>query len=416
MTHRISSSVSILIFVVFGAVPSSAQTGEAAQVAATAASPAPVPRILSKDPEYMKLLNPPQGNDFLQTYSTGYREKSAEIEAAIAGLSDENLRSEARGNEWASVSKKDQDRFKYEADVAFNDAKILFSQKHSGDLFEVGHVTYDENNKSLVVQASPTAPLEANFRVIMIPATVNQIYDKFHQIVAQEIDQKARDYVSKAGAGSICARNPDLCLKFEKEDIEKNLRAERIIVAARGDLASKKIDHLLLADYETEGILLELDPNISSLNNAAWRFSIGDIPALPADVAPAETQAQIGQIGESALSANTGESASNAPTPSSPPPTRVRIPDNVTAASIISQAKPQYPPKARESHIEGDVVLHAVIDKEGKISEVQVLSGDDLLAKSALEAVRQWRYKPIIINGEPADVETTITITFSLLE
>jgi len=63
-------------------------------------------------------------------------------------------------------------------------------------------------------------------------------------------------------------------------------------------------------------------------------------------------------------------------------------------------------------HIQGDVILHAIIDKEGNISELQVLAGDDLLAQSALAAVRQWRYKPMLFDGEPAEVDTTITITF----
>jgi protein TonB len=88
----------------------------------------------------------------------------------------------------------------------------------------------------------------------------------------------------------------------------------------------------------------------------------------------------------------------------------------VEAASIITQTKPVYPPEARASLVQGDVVLRAIIDKEGIISEVHVLSGDDLLAKAAVEAVRQWRYKPMLSNGEPTEVETTITITFSLLE
>jgi protein TonB len=88
----------------------------------------------------------------------------------------------------------------------------------------------------------------------------------------------------------------------------------------------------------------------------------------------------------------------------------------VTAAAIVSQTKPLYPPQARAGNVQGDVVLHAIIDKEGKISEVQVLSGDELLAQSALEAVRQWRYKPMLVDGEPREVDTTIVVTFSLLD
>jgi protein TonB len=86
----------------------------------------------------------------------------------------------------------------------------------------------------------------------------------------------------------------------------------------------------------------------------------------------------------------------------------------VEAASIVTQAAPAYPPEARAKLIQGEVLLRAIIDKEGKISEVHVLSGDDALAPAAVEAVRQWRYKPMLVDGEAREVDTTITVTFSL--
>ena len=119
---------------------------------------------------------------------------------------------------------------------------------------------------------------------------------------------------------------------------------------------------------------------------------------------------------EGTSNGNMGESVSNTPISSNIPPTRIRVPGKVTAATIVAQTKPQYPPQARAGHVQGDVVLHAIIDKEGKISELQVLSGNDSLAQSALEAVRQWRYKPMLFDGEPTEVDTTITVTFSLLD
>ena len=70
--------------------------------------------------------------------------------------------------------------------------------------------------------------------------------------------------------------------------------------------------------------------------------------------------------------------------------------------------------EARAKLIQGEVLLHAIIDKEGKISEVHILAGDDALAKAAIEAVRQWRYKPMLVDGEAREVDTTITVTFSL--
>jgi len=414
------------LFVICGVARGRTQTIQTAQTVVDAATPARAQRILTKDPEYMKLLVPPLGNDFLQIYSQGYREKSAEIEARVADISDESLRSRARSDEWGRVLKKDQDRFTNEAEVTFNQARVSFLEKHQEALFEIGRVSYDETNTSLVVQTSPAAPVEANFRVLMKGPTINQIYEMFHQIAGKNIDQKTREYVSKAEVGSICAKNPDLCYKFGKEDIERNLRSERMVVVAQGDLGEKRIDRLFLVDYDTETVLLDLRAHISALKSAAWRFTVGVVATAPTKPPPAETQAPPTAVAstepapssdqhlEDAKSGNAVESAPDTPIPASIPPTRIRVPGKVTASSIVNRVNPQYPPQARAGHVQGEVFLHAIIDKEGKISELQVLSGDDVLAKSALEAVRQWRYKPMLLDGEPAEVDTTITITFSL--
>jgi TonB family protein len=426
MFHRLLAATIVLLTILFGATRGRTQANETAQAAATGALPATVQKILTKDLEYMRLLSPPAGNDFLQTYSKGYREKSEEIEARIADISDENLRGRARSDEWSRVLKKDRDTFRTEAEVTFNEAKILFLQNHRDALFEVGHAAYDETNHSLAVQTSPAAPVEASFRVVMNSATINQVYDRFRQIAGPEIDRKAREYVSKAGVGSNCSRNPDWCYAYAKEDIERNLRSARLVVVARGDMQARRIDRLFLADYDTETEILELDPHIPTFATAGWRFSVGlvppvptelqssDAPAQPAAATPAEPAPSSGQSMEGARSGNIGAPRSNPSASSSIPPKRLSVPSTVTAASIVTQTKPQYPAQARARRVQGDVILHAIIDKEGKISELQVLSGDDLLAQAALEAVRQWRYKPMLFDGEPAEVDTNITVTFSL--
>jgi protein TonB len=102
------------------------------------------------------------------------------------------------------------------------------------------------------------------------------------------------------------------------------------------------------------------------------------------------------------------------PPPKPTAPTRVKQGGNVTAASIITQTRPLYPPLARQARIQGNVVLHAIIDKDGKVAQLEVISGHPLLVQSALDAVRQWRYKPTTLNGDPVEVDTTITVTFTM--
>jgi protein TonB len=110
-----------------------------------------------------------------------------------------------------------------------------------------------------------------------------------------------------------------------------------------------------------------------------------------------------------------GNVSSLAPPPPKPTtPQRVKQGGNVTAASIITQTRPLYPPLARQARIQGNVVLHAIIDKEGKVAQLEVISGHPLLVQAALDAVKQWRYKPTQLNGDPVEVDTTITVTFTM--
>src|SRR5579863_9719928 len=102
------------------------------------------------------------------------------------------------------------------------------------------------------------------------------------------------------------------------------------------------------------------------------------------------------------------------PPPKATGPARIKQGGNVTAASIVTQTRPVYPALARQARIQGNVVLHAIIDKDGKVAQLEVISGHPLLVQAALDAVKQWRYKPTLLNGDPVEVDTTITVTFTM--
>jgi protein TonB len=103
-----------------------------------------------------------------------------------------------------------------------------------------------------------------------------------------------------------------------------------------------------------------------------------------------------------------------APPPPRVTPSRIRQGGNVTAAKLVNQVKPNYPPLARQTRISGTVRLHAIIGKDGTVQSLQLESGHPLLVQAALDAVRQWRYQPTLLNGEPVEVDTTIDVVFSL--
>jgi protein TonB len=97
-----------------------------------------------------------------------------------------------------------------------------------------------------------------------------------------------------------------------------------------------------------------------------------------------------------------------------PAPKRIRVPAQVAEANLIHDVPPQYPAEAGRERIEGTVVLMAVIAKDGTVRDVRVESGLPLLAQAAIDAVKQWRYKPYLLNGEPIEVDSHITINFTL--
>jgi protein TonB len=103
-----------------------------------------------------------------------------------------------------------------------------------------------------------------------------------------------------------------------------------------------------------------------------------------------------------------------AQTPEPAPVKRIRVASGVAEANLIHDVPPQYPPEAGRGRIEGTVVLMAVIGTDGTVKDVQVESGPALLAQAAIDAVKQWRYKPYLLNGQPVEIGSRITINFTM--
>ena len=95
-------------------------------------------------------------------------------------------------------------------------------------------------------------------------------------------------------------------------------------------------------------------------------------------------------------------------------PQRVRVSTGVATGLLIKKVTPTYPALAKQARIQGHVLLQAEISKEGTIQNLQLISGHPMLAPAAIEAVKQWRYKPYLLNGEPVAVETQVDVIFSL--
>jgi len=95
-------------------------------------------------------------------------------------------------------------------------------------------------------------------------------------------------------------------------------------------------------------------------------------------------------------------------------PKRVRVSSGVTTGLLVYKVQPAYPFDARQARIQGVVVLKAIISKEGRIKDLQLIAGPKELAEAAIGAVQQWRYRPYLLMGNPVEVETQIQVNFQL--
>jgi periplasmic protein TonB len=101
-----------------------------------------------------------------------------------------------------------------------------------------------------------------------------------------------------------------------------------------------------------------------------------------------------------------------------PPPTNtpgiVRVGGNVRPPELVQRVQPEYPPIARRAHVEGTVVIDAVIDATGNVISEHAVSGPGLLIPAALTAVQQWKYQPTYLNGKPVELAMEVTVAFNL--
>jgi protein TonB len=153
-------------------------------------------------------------------------------------------------------------------------------------------------------------------------------------------------------------------------------------------------------------------PHTLVVNNRRWSFtgstnSIED-PAPPQG--PGISDA-IGDPGPGVENSIMGDYVRLMPTIAVPPHVRTSV---MMTGNLIHKVEPQYPAVAKQLHIEGTVIVKAIISRDGVITRAEAETGQTLLAQAALTAVRQWRYRPYYLNHEPIEVETEITVNFVL--
>jgi len=131
----------------------------------------------------------------------------------------------------------------------------------------------------------------------------------------------------------------------------------------------------------------------------------------PPSVATSDTPGVAGGTGDVLGGIGTGV----APPPPAAPAERIKVGGEVQSASLVKQVTPEYPGMAKSARISGTVTLRAIISKDGSIEKLEYVSGPPLLMASAIRAVREWKYRPTMLNGQPVEVDTTVQVVFSLV-
>jgi TonB family protein len=190
----------------------------------------------------------------------------------------------------------------------------------------------------------------------------------------------------------------------------------RVQVSKTGDVEKEELisGHPMLASAAIEAVkqwkykpyLLNGEP-IDFETKVVVNFTLSDKPAVegvpgdaPGGLPPAEK--------EGIVSSTPRDEAHSAV------PQRVRVSQGVSQGLVITKVPPQYPADAKDQRIQGLVLLKVIVDKEGNVANIQLISGHPLLAPPAIEAVKQWKYRPYQLNGTPVEVETRVTVNFTL--
>lgn len=147
-----------------------------------------------------------------------------------------------------------------------------------------------------------------------------------------------------------------------------------------------------------------------------------DLPGLAGfnRLGPGDGWSGVGITGQTPPAGDWMADLLNKPVPELPPPEPpakselVHVVSELQESKLIFKVNPVYPEMAVRARVSGAVVLAAIIDEEGSVTNLKVLSGHPLLTKAALEAVRQWKYRPTILNGEPVTVSAVVTIVFKI--
>jgi len=178
------------------------------------------------------------------------------------------------------------------------------------------------------------------------------------------------------------------------------------------DKTLKSIDVEGLSDQARDELLAQLPVHPGDQFDTAKMGEIGStVKAFDSHLAMA-----VAPAGDGAVSLRIAPVVAEAPAAAGQPPQKIRVGGNVEAVNLVQKQVPIYPVEAKAARIQGKVQLQATIGPDGHVQDLQVLAGEPVLASAAVDAVRNWVYKPTLLNGNPVTVVTTIDVNFTLVQ
>lgn len=166
-----------------------------------------------------------------------------------------------------------------------------------------------------------------------------------------------------------------------------------------------RTDHASTSEATNSGPRLKAVVLFNNNPNAIYRGAPVDITTSPAEVRDPEPSGKGGKQLSDFMSDGSGKPNVKFDGPK-------RIKSQLEEGQLVNRVEPVYPHIAAISGIQGQVKLHAIIGRDGKIQSLNAISGHPLLLRAAIDAVEQWRYRPYVLNGEAVEVETLITVNF----
>jgi len=269
------------------------------------------------------------------------------------------------------------------------------------------------------------AQAQAVFRSDLTQEQKDALTAKLKQAVAEIAASQASGAASPAAAAPAASQNSDVPAEM------KALQDQMSLLMTELRDARTRQDHEAMANLESQMNALSARQQAmrkitgfktSGLSEQGSQDLLGSLPVHAGDAATTENLNRVraaAQQFDEHLSVGFKQSS---PTevevqisaPGSEPAPRIVVGANGQEAKLVKKVVPMYPPEARAVRIQGAVVLSALIGKDGTIQELRLVSGHPMLAPAAMEAVKQWQYAPTLLNGEPVEVSTQVTVSFTL--